>query len=203
MIHPKPIVLEGYGMRLEPLTLEHAPDLARAAGDGSLWELFFTSVPSPGGEIAYIQTALDGQRDGHMLPWAVRDLSTGEVVGSTRYHDIMAPIDRVEIGYTWYAKRCQRSHVNTSCKLLLLRHGFDALGCRVVGLRTDILNLASQRAIEKLGANRDGVIRHHAARRDGTVRDTVMYSILLDEWPAIRARLEDRLRNGGFAPMRP
>ncbi len=203
MIHPKPVVLEGYGMRLEPLTLEHAPDLARAASDGRLWELFFTSVPSPGGEIAYIQTALDGQRDGHMLPWAVRDLGTGEIVGSTRYHDIMAPIDRVEIGYTWYAKRCHRSHVNTSCKLLLLRHGFDTLGCKVVGLRTDILNLASQRAIEKLGANRDGVIRHHAPRRDGSVRDTVMYSILLEEWPAIRARLEDRRRNGGFAPARP
>ena len=197
MIDPKPITLEGYGMRLEPLTLDHAPDLARAAGDGSLWELGFTSVPSPGGETAYIQTALDGLRNGHMLPWAVRDLASGQIVGSTRYHDIMAAIDRVEIGYTWYAKRCQRSHVNTSCKLLLLRHGFDTLGCKVVGLRTDILNLASQRAIEKLGANRDGVIRHHAARRDGSVRDTVMYSILLDEWPAIRTRLEERLRNGG------
>ena len=138
-----------------------------------------------------------------MLAWAVRDLTTGDIVGSTRYHDIMAAIDRVEIGYTWYAKRCQRSHVNTSCKLLLLRHGFDTLGCKVVGLRTDILNLASQRAIEKLGANRDGVIRHHAARRDGSVRDTVMYSILLDEWPAVRTRLEDRLRNGGFEPAIP
>lgn len=200
MIDPKPITLEGYGMRLEPLTLDHAPDLARAAGDGSLWELGFTSVPSPGGETAYIQTALDGLRNGHMLPWAVRDLASGQIVGSTRYHDIMAAIDRVEIGYTWYAKRCQRSHVNTSCKLLLLRHGFDTLGCKVVGLRTDILNLASQRAIEKLGANRDGVIRHHGARRDGSVRDTVMYSILLAEWPAIRERLEERLRNGGFAP---
>ena len=203
MIHPTPITLEGYGMRLEPLTLDHAPDLGRAATDGRLWELFFTSVPAPGGESAYIQTALDGLRDGHMLPWAVRDLSTGEIVGCTRYHDIMPAIDRVEIGYTFYAKRCQRTHVNTACKLLLLRHGFDTLGCRVVGLRTDILNLASQRAIEKLGAKRDGVIRHHAARRDGTVRDTVMYSILLDEWPAMRARLEERLRNGGFAPGRP
>ncbi len=202
MIHLKPVVLEGYGMRLEPLTLDHTPDLAKAAGDGRLWELGFTSVPAPGGEAAYIQTALDGLRDGHMLPWAVRDLRTDEIVGSTRYHDIMAAIDRVEIGYTWYAKRCQRSHVNTSCKLLLLRHGFDALACRVVGLRTDILNLASQRAIEKLGAHRDGVIRHHALRRDDSVRDTVMYSILLDEWPAIRTRLEDRLRNGGFAPAR-
>ena len=134
-----------------------------------------------------------------MLPWAVRDLGTGDIVGSTRYHDIMAAIDRVEIGYTWYAKRCQRSHVNTSCKLVLLRHGFDTLGCKVVGLRTDILNLASQRAIEKLGASRDGVIRHHGLRKDGSVRDTVMYSILLDEWPAVREGLEERLRNGGFS----
>jgi len=199
MIHPKPITLDGYGMRLEPLTPAHAPDLAKAAADGKLWELFFTTVPAPGEEAAYIDAALDGQRAGHMLPWAVRDLSTGAIVGSTRYHDIMADIDRVEIGYTFYSKRCQRSHVNTSCKLLLLRHGFDTLGCKVIGLRTDILNLASQRAIEKLGANRDGVIRHSRARRDGTVRDTVMYSILLAEWPPIRERLEERLRNGGFS----
>ncbi len=198
MIHPKPIVIEGYGMRLEPLTLDHAPDIAAAAADGNLWELFFTTVPAPGEEGAYINTALDGLRDGHMLPWAVRDSSTGLIVGSTRYHDMMPEIDRVEIGYTFYAKRCQRTNVNTSCKLLLLRHGFDTLGCQVVGLRTDILNLASQKAIEKLGANRDGVVRHSRARRDGTVRDTVMYSILLSEWPAIRERLETRLRNGGF-----
>jgi len=134
-----------------------------------------------------------------MLPWAVRDLKSGDVVGSTRYHDILPAQDRVEIGYTWYAKRCQRSRVNTSCKLLLLRHGFDTLGCKVVGLRTDILNKASQAAIEKLGANRDGVIRHYGLRRDGSVRDTVMYSILLKEWPEVRERLETRLKNGGFS----
>lgn len=186
-------------MRLEPLTLDHGDALAKAASDGRLWELGFTSVPLPGQEQAYIQTALDGQRDGHMLPWAVRDLGTGAIVGSTRYHDIMAPIDRAEIGYTWYAKRCQRTHVNTSGKLLLLNHGFETLGCQVMGLRTDILNQASQRAIEALGAHKDGVIRHHAARRDGSVRDSVMYSILLSEWPAIRERLEDRLRNGGYS----
>src|SRR5688572_14406422 len=147
MIDPRPIQLEGYGMRLEPLTLEHAPDLARAATDGRLWELGFTSVPAPGDETSYVKTALDGMRDGHMLPWAVRDLESGDIVGSTRYHDILPAQDRVEIGYTWYAKRCQRSRVNTSCKLLLLRHGFDTLGCKVVGLRTDILNKASQAAI--------------------------------------------------------
>ena len=199
MIHPQPVVLEGHGMRLEPLSLGHRDALAAAAGDGKLWELGFTSVPAPGQEETYIETALEGQREGHMLPWAVRDLSTGTIVGSTRYHDIMASIDRAEIGYTWYAKRCQRSHVNTSCKLLLLTHGFESLGCRVMGLRTDILNLRSQAAIEALGAHKDGVIRHHGARKDGTVRDTVMYSILLGEWPAIRERLADRLRNGGFS----
>ncbi len=199
MIAPKPLVLEGHGLRLEPLSLDHRDALAAAALDGRLWELGFTSIPAPGNEEAYIQTALDGLRDGHMLPWVVRDLSTGTIVGSTRYHDILAPIDRVEIGYTWYAKRGQRSHVNTSCKLLLLAHGFDTLGCKVIGLRTDILNTVSQRAIENLGANRDGVIRHYGVRKDGTVRDTVMYSILLSEWPGIRERLETRLTTGGFS----
>ncbi len=198
MIDPRPVVLEGHGLRLEPLSPEHAADLKVAAADGKLYELGFTSVPGPGQEPAYIQTALDGQRDGHMLPWAVRDLACGQIVGSTRYHDIVGTVDRVEIGYTWYAQRCQRTHVNTSCKLLLLSHGFDTLGCQVIGLRTDILNTRSQQAIEKLGAHRDGVIRHHAQRRDGSVRDTVMYSILRGEWPAMRQRLESRLRNGGY-----
>jgi RimJ/RimL family protein N-acetyltransferase len=199
MIHPQPVTLEGHGLRLEPVTLAHAPDIAAAALDGRLWELGFTSIPAPGGEEAYLQTALDGLRDGHMLPWVVRDLRTGAIVGSTRYHDILANIDRVEIGYTFYAKRCQRSHVNTSCKLLLLRHGFETLGCQVIGLRTDILNTVSQRAIEKLGANRDGVIRHYGIRKDGSVRDTVMYSMLAREWPGIRERLENRLKTGGFS----
>ena len=132
-----------------------------------------------------------------MLPWAVRELTTGAIVGSTRYHDIVARIDRVEIGYTFYAASWQRSHVNTACKLLLLGHAFDALGCRVVGLRTDNFNFASQRAIEALGARRDGVLRHHAARRDGTVRDTVVYSILASEWRDVRRHLELRLARHG------
>lgn len=186
-------------MRLEPMSLDHAAALGEAAADGQLWELGFTSVPEPGGETAYIQTALEGQRAGHMLPWVIRDLRDGAIVGTTRYHDILADIDRVEIGYTWYAKRCQRSHVNTSCKLLLLEHGFDTLGCKVIGLRTDILNTRSQNAIEALGAHKDGVIRHLGIRRDGSVRDTVMYSILSSEWPAMRERLEKRLRDGGYA----
>jgi RimJ/RimL family protein N-acetyltransferase len=146
----------------------------------------------------YISDALAGLRAGHMLPWAVRELGTDTIVGSTRYHDIVPNVDRVEIGYTWYAKRWQRSHVNTACKLLLLTHAFDALGCQVVGLRTDNFNFASQRAIASLGAHKDGVLRHHQARRDGTVRDSVMFSILRAEWPDVRRHLVTRLdRHGG------
>jgi RimJ/RimL family protein N-acetyltransferase len=141
----------------------------------------------------YVDAALQGQQDGHMLPWAVCDAASGAVLGTTRYHDIVAAIDRVEIGYTWYAARWHRSHVNTSCKLLLLRHAFETLGCAVVGLRTDNFNFASQRAIEALGAKKDGVIRHHLARRDGSVRDSVIYSILAAEWPDVRRHLELRL----------
>lgn len=193
MIHPAPGALEGHGVRLEPLSRDHADDLRRAAADGELWNLRITSVPEPDQTEAYIDTALRGLADGHMLPFAVRDLRTGRIAGSTRYHDIIAAIDRVEIGYTWYAASAQRSHVNTACKLLLMAHAFDTLGCAVVGWRTDILNLRSQAAIERLGARRDGVIRHHAPRRDGTVRDTVMYSLLRDEWPQARERLLSRV----------
>lgn len=176
------------------MTLAHAPDLARAALDGKLWELFFTSVPAPGQEQSYIETALAGQRDGHMLPWVVRDLSTGTVVGSTRYHDIVLDADRVEIGYTWYSASVQRSHVNTTCKLMLFTHAFQTLGCGVVGLRTDNFNFRSQRAIEALGAKKDGVIRHHARRKDGSIRDSVMYSVLATEWGDVRKHLEARLK---------
>jgi RimJ/RimL family protein N-acetyltransferase len=197
MIRLQPITLEGYGMRLEPLTEAHAEALALAATDGKLWELWFTSVPEPVQMREYIATATAGQAAGHMLPWAVRDAATDTIVGSTRYHDIVAAIDRVEIGYTWYAQSRQRSHVNTSCKLLLLRHAFDELGCKVVGLRTDNFNFTSQRAIEALGAKKDGVIRRHLIRRDGSVRDTVMYSILAHEWPDVRKHLETRLLRHG------
>ena len=193
MIDVRPTVLERDGIRLEPLTDGHSDALNSAAGDGRLWELWFTAVPAPDRMPAYVATALQGQRDGHMLPWVVRDLSTGAIVGATRYHDIVPAIDRVEIGYTWYAERCQRTHVNTTCKLLLFTHAFETLGCKVVGLRTDNFNFRSQRAIEGLGARKDGVLRHHAARRDGTVRDSVMYSILLAEWPDVRRHLELRL----------
>ena len=197
MISPAPITLELDGVRLEPLTLGHLDALKLAAADGELWQLWFTSVPEPDEAEKYIADALAGQQAEHMLPWVVRELTTNEVIGTTRYHDIVPKIDRVEIGYTWYAKRWQRSRVNTVCKLLLLEHAFDALGCAVIGLRTDNFNFASQKAIEALGAKRDGVIRHHAARRDGTVRDTVMYSILRGEWRDVRRHLELRLRRHG------
>lgn len=198
MIEPRPVVLAGHGIRLEPLTEDHADALAAAASDGRLWELWFTAVPTADKMGTYVADALKGQRDGHMLPWVVRDTASGAVIGSTRYHDIVPAVDRVEIGYTWYAQSRQRTNVNTTCKLLLLSHAFDALGCKVVGLRTDNFNFRSQRAIEALGAKKDGVIRHHAARRDGTVRDTVIYSILLSEWPDVKRHLELRLsRHGG------
>jgi RimJ/RimL family protein N-acetyltransferase len=193
MIKPIPITLEGYGVRLEPLAPAHEYELALAAANGELWKLWFTSVPAPGETAQYINTALAGQSAGHMLPWAVRDLASGAIVGSTRYHDIMPAIDRVEIGYTWYARRCQKTHVNTACKRLLLTHGFETLGCAVVGLRTDNFNFKSQQAIAAIGAKKDGVIRHHAARRDGSVRDTVMFSILATEWPDVRKHLDLRL----------
>ena len=193
MIHPQRLVLEGHGVRLEPLTPEHREALAAAAADGELWRLWFTAVPEPAKTETYVDDALKGEKDGVMLPWVVRELASDAIVGSTRYHDIVARADRVEIGYTWYAKRWQRSHVNTACKLLLLGHAFDTLGCAVVGLRTDNFNFASQRAIERLGAKKDGVIRHHQLRRDGTVRDSVMYSILVAEWPDVKRHLELRL----------
>jgi RimJ/RimL family protein N-acetyltransferase len=193
MISPAPVPLEGYGIRLEPLTPAHEDGLAAAAADGRLWELWYTSVPEPDQVGAYIAAALEGQRAGHMLPWAVREISTDTIVGTTRYHDIVAAIDRVEIGWTWYAANRQRTHVNTASKLMLLTHAFETLGCQVVGLRTDNFNFRSQRAIEALGAKRDGVLRHHQARRDGTVRDSVMYSILATEWPDVKRHLALRL----------
>ena len=193
---PEPVTLEGHGVRLEPLRADHAAALEAAAGDGKLWELWFTTVPAPDDLARYIADALAGQEQGHMLPWAVRDLASDTIVGTTRYHDIVTGVDRVDIGYTWYAASRQRSHVNSACKLLLLSHAFDALDCRVVGFRTDNFNFRSQRAIEALGAKKDGVLRHHMRRRDGTVRDSVMYSILASEWPDVRRNLVWRLGRG-------
>jgi len=185
-----PVILSSHGVRLEPLTLAHADGLRAAAADGALWNLRITSVPEPVQTENWIASALQGQTDGHMLPFVVIDEASGEVLGSTRYHDIVPTLARLEIGHTWYGARWQRSHVNTTCKLLLLRHAFDTLGARVVGWRTDNYNFASQRAIERLGAKKDGVLRGHAPRRDGTIRDTVMYSMTAGEWPEAHAHLQ-------------
>ncbi len=191
MLAPAPLTLELGGVRLVPLAPSHAPGLLAAASDGELWKLRVTSVPEPEQVAAYIDKAL--AMFPSRLAFAVLDAADGQVLGSTSYHDIVPAVDRLEIGYTWYARRCQRSHVNTTCKLLLLSHAFDTLDCAVVAFRTDHLNHASQMAIERVGAKRDGVLRHHALRRDDTVRDTVMYSIVRAEWPDIEARLRERL----------
>ncbi len=184
------VTLEGRGIRLEPMRREHEADLRAAAADGELWKLTFTSVPEPENTLAYIETALADCARAVRVPWVVRELSGGRIVGSTSYHDIIPAARRVEIGYTWYSRSWQRTHVNSACKLRLLEHAFDTLGCAVVGLRTDNLNARSQAAIERLGAKKDGVVRRQALRRDGTLRDTVMYSITDDEWRGgIRERL--------------
>jgi RimJ/RimL family protein N-acetyltransferase len=185
----QPITLSGRGVELVPLDLGHEAGLRAAAADGELWKLRITSVPEPDQTQAYIEDALKAREAGHRFAFAVRDQATGTVLGSSSYHDILPAVKRVEIGYTWYAARCQRTHINTTCKLLLLTHAFDTLGCNVVGWRTDNFNHASQRAIERLGARKDGVIRGHALRRDGTIRDTVMYSLRSGEWPEVKAQL--------------
>ena len=197
MIDLRPVTLERDGIRLEPMTAEHASGIATAAADGNLWELWYTAVPEPGNVAKYIADALAGASEGRMLPWVVRDVASDAIIGSTRYHDIVAACDRVEIGYTWYGASWQRTRVNTVCKLLLLAHAFDTVGCHVVGLRTDNFNFRSQRAIEGIGAKKDGVLRHHQARRDGTVRDSVFYSILQTEWHDVRRHLELRLARHG------
>ena len=189
MAFVEPVTLRDRGVRLEPLALEHEDGLRTAAADGALWQLRVTSVPAPQDTRAYIETALQMRAEGHRFAFAVRDDVTDEVLGSTSFHDILPAVKRVEIGYTWYRKSVQRSHVNTTCKLMMMGHAFDQLGCNVVGWRTDNFNFASQRAIERLGAKKDGVIRGHALRRDGTIRDTVMYSMRAGEWPEAQAQL--------------
>ena len=193
MAFVEPVTLSAHGVTLEPLAFEHEEGLRAAAADGALWQLRVTSVPAPGETRDYIAKALAAREEGHRFAFAVIEEATGDVLGSTSYHDIIPAVKRVEIGYTWYARRAQHTHVNTACKLLLLAHAFDSLGCNVVGWRTDNFNFASQRAIERLGAKKDGVLRGHALRRDGTIRDTVMYSLTCGEWPEVRAHLEWRL----------
>jgi N-acetyltransferase len=193
MLAVEAVTLARAPVRLVPLGLEHEAGLATAAADGELWKLRVTSVPEPSGQHStrnYIEAALRMRSEGHRFAFAVLDHTTGQVIGSTSYHDIDPSVDRLEIGHTWYAKSRQRSSVNTTTKLMLLTHAFESLGAHLVGLRTDNFNFASQRAIERLGARKDGVIRHHRARADGTVRDTVLYSISVSEWPEVRAHLE-------------
>jgi RimJ/RimL family protein N-acetyltransferase len=189
MAFVEPVTLKARDLALVPLSLGHEEGLRAAAADGELWKLRVTSVPEPHETRAYIETALQGREAGHRFAFAVTEAETGTVLGTTSFHDILPSVKRVEIGYTWYAKRCQRTHVNTTCKLLMLTHAFDTLGCNVVGWRTDNFNFASQQAIERLGARKDGVIRGHAMRRDGTIRDTVMYSLRAGEWPEVKAQL--------------
>ena len=187
MLNVQPVTLTDGRIRLQPMSLAHVDALKAAAADGELWNLRVTSVPTPEDTRGYVERALAMD---NRLAFVVVDLENEtRVVGSTSYHDIMPAIDRVEIGWTWYAKSTQRSHVNTCAKLLLLVHAFETLGAKVVGWRTDNYNFASQQAIERLGAKKDGVIRHHALRRDGTVRDTVMYSVTAGEWPEVKAHL--------------
>jgi N-acetyltransferase len=185
----EPVTLEARGIKLVPLELAHEAGLRAAAADGELWNIRVTSVPEPDQTRKYIEDALTMREAGNRFAFAITDATTGTVLGSSSYHDILPAVKRVEIGYTWYAKRCQRTGVNTTCKLLLMAHAFDTLGCNVVGWRTDNFNFASQAAIERLGARKDGIIRGHAMRRDGTIRDTVMYSLRSGEWPEVRAQL--------------
>ena len=185
----EPVTLETRGLKLVPLTLDHENGLRAAAADGELWNIRVTSVPEPDQTRQYIEDALSMRDAGNRFAFAVLDAASGTVLGSSSYHDIIPAVKRVEIGYTWYARRCQRSSVNTTAKLLLMTHAFETLGCNVVGWRTDNFNHASQAAIERLGARKDGVIRGHALRRDGSIRDTVMYSLHSGEWPEVRTQL--------------
>jgi RimJ/RimL family protein N-acetyltransferase len=189
MAFVEPVTLSDRGVTLRPLVLEDEAGLQAAAADGELWNLRITSVPEPENTRKYIEDALAMREAGNRFAFAVTDTASGQVLGCSSYHDIVPAIKRVEIGWTWYAKRCQRTHVNTVAKLLLLTHAFETLGCHVVGWRTDNFNFASQRAIERLGAKKDGVIRGHGLRRDGTIRDTVMYSMRSGEWPEAKAQL--------------
>ncbi len=189
MAFVEPVTLTARGITMVPLSLVHEDGLRAAAADGALWNIRVTSVPEPEHTRQYIENALAMREAGNRFAFAVTATDTGRVLGTSSYHDILPAVKRVEIGWTWYAKSVQRSHVNTTAKLLLMTHAFETLGCHVVGWRTDNFNHASQAAIERLGAKKDGVIRGHALRRDGTIRDTVMYSLRSGEWPEVKAHL--------------
>jgi N-acetyltransferase len=184
-----PVTLSARGIQLVPLGLEHEAGLRAAAADGELWKLRITSVPEPEHTRKYIEDALAMREAGNRFAFAVLDEASGKLLGCSSYHDIVPAVKRVEIGWTWYGQSSQRSHVNTTAKLLLMTHAFETLGCHVVGWRTDNFNFKSQAAIERLGAKKDGVLRGHALRRDGSIRDTVMYSMRSGEWPEAKAQL--------------
>jgi len=185
----QPITLQGKHATLEPLAHEHEDALRRVAADGELWRLWYTSVPTPEKTAAYIDTALDMRENLGAMPFVVRTNATGEIVGCTRYFHVDAPNRRLEIGYTWYAKSVQRTAINTECKIMLLTHAFETLKCIAVEFRTHWFNLASREAIARLGAKQDGVLRNHQISPDGSYRDTVVFSIIESEWPAVKRHL--------------
>ena len=186
---PTPIILTGQYVTLEPLNQTHAEGLEAAASDGKLWNLWFTSVPRPEKVHEFIETALAEQLAGKSIPFVVRRSEDEAIVGSTRYMNIEQVVRRLEIGHTWYAASAQRTPINTECKLLLLRHAFESLDCVAVEFRTHRFNEASRRAILRLGAVQDGILRNHRIGADGTLRDTVVFSILQSEWPAVKMNL--------------
>lgn len=188
----KPVTLVGRHVTLEPLRAEHAEGLRAACADGELWKLWYTSVPAPERMEAEIARRLSLQEQGSMLPFAVRD-AAGALAGMTTYMNIDAANRRVEIGSTWYARRVQRTPLNTECKLMLLGHAFDHLDCIAVEFRTHWMNQQSRAAIARLGARQDGVLRNHMRMPDGTLRDTVVFSIIASEWPAVRQHLQFQL----------
>jgi RimJ/RimL family protein N-acetyltransferase len=191
------VTLSGRHASLEPLAAAHHADLLEAVRDGELWKLWYTSIPAPEGMRAEIERRLGLQQAGAMLPFAVRNRASGKIVGMTTYMNIDTNNRRVEIGSTWYARSAQRTPLNTECKLMLLTHAFETLGCIAVEFRTSFFNHASRRAIERLGAKQDGILRSHQRHSDGSLRDTCVYSILAHEWPAVKRHLEFKLdRNG-------
>jgi RimJ/RimL family protein N-acetyltransferase len=188
------IALKGQYATLEPLALTHENDIRLAIADGELWKLWFTTIPGPDGVRAYIEQLLSQREQGLVFPFAIRDNASGRIVGCTRYMNIDARNRRIEIGGTWYAQSMQRTGINTECKLLLLAHAFEQLDCIAVELRTDWFNKRSQAAIERLGAKRDGVLRNHMVMPDGRIRDTVVYSIIKNEWAGVKIHLQHKLK---------
>jgi RimJ/RimL family protein N-acetyltransferase len=185
--------LAGSHVVLEPLSLDHLEGIKQAVRDGELWTLWFTGVPHPDGAEAYIEAALDSRERAGAMPFVVRELESGRIIGSTRYCNVDESNQRLEIGYTWYAASVQRTAVNTECKYLLLTHAFEKLGAIAVEFRTHWHNRESRAAIARLGAKQDGVLRNHTRTADGIYRDTVVFSIIDHEWPAVRQSLVFRL----------